>query len=102
MDIKSLIKKTVLAAIFIAIIVGVFWLSQKHVTKDITRSALITIMAAAVLTYVYNRYFYDTVTPSKPVKKTNAEATNSSKKAQSTNDSKIRFRNSVRNFQPPS
>ncbi len=74
MDIKSLIKKTVLAAIFIAIIVGVFWLSQKHVTKDITRSALITIMAAAVLTYVYNRYFYDTVTPSKPVKKTNAEA----------------------------
>jgi PAS domain S-box-containing protein len=76
MDIKNLIKKTVLAALFIAIIASVFWLAQKHVTKDTTRSALITIMAAAVLTYVYNRYFYDTITPSKAVKKTNAEAIN--------------------------
>jgi len=74
MDIKSLIKKTIIAAIFIAIIAGVFWLSQKHVTKDVTHCALIAIMAAAILTYIYNRYFYDTVTPSKPVKNTDAEA----------------------------
>ena len=75
MDIKSLIKKAVLTVIFIAIIAGVFWLTQRNVTKDITHCALITIMAAAILTYVYNRYFYDTVTPSKPIKTANVEAT---------------------------
>jgi len=73
MDIKSLIKKTVIAAIFIAIIVGVFWLAQKKVTKDITHCALIAVMTAAILTYVYNRYFYDTITPSKAIKNANAE-----------------------------
>ncbi len=73
MDIKITIKKAVLAAIFIAIIAGVFWLAQKNVTKDITHCALITIMAAAILTYVYNRYFYDTVTLSKPIKTANDE-----------------------------
>ena len=74
MDIKSITKKAVLAAIFIAIIAGVFWLTQSYVTKDITHCALITIMAAAVLTFVYNRYFYDTIIPSKPVNNPNHEA----------------------------
>ena len=74
MDIKNLIKKAVLAVLFIAIIAGVFWLAQRHVTKDITHCALIAVMAAAILTYVYNRYFYDTVTTSKPLKNANAEA----------------------------
>ena len=74
MDIKSTIKKAVLAAIFIAIIAGVFWLAQKKVTTDITHSALIAIMAAAVLTFFYNRYFYDTFTPSKPVNNPTDEA----------------------------
>jgi len=74
MDIKNIIKKVVLATIFIAIIAGVFWLSQKNVTKDIMHCALITIMVAAVLTFVYNRYFYDTITPSKPIKNANVEA----------------------------
>jgi PAS domain S-box-containing protein len=74
MDIKSLSKKIVLAAIFVAIIAGVFWLAQKKVTKDVTHCALIAIMTAAVLTYIYNRYFYDTVTPSKPVINPNNEA----------------------------
>jgi len=74
MDIKNITKKAALAAIFIAIIAGVFWLAQKNVTKDITHCALITVMAAAVLTFFYNRYFYDTFTPSKPVNNTNHEA----------------------------
>jgi len=74
MDIKRLTKKAVLAAIFIAIIAGVFWLSQKKVTTDIMHCALITIMTAAVLTYFYNRYFYDTFTPPKPVNNPNQEA----------------------------
>jgi len=74
MDIKSTIKKAVLAVIFIAIIAGVFLLAQKKVTTDITHCALIAIMTAAVLTYFYNRYFYDTFTPSKPVNNPNHEA----------------------------
>jgi len=74
MDIKSTIRKAVLAVIFIAIIAGVFWLAQKKVTTDITHCALITIMAAAVLTFFYNRYFYDTFTPSKPVNNPPPEA----------------------------
>ena len=74
MDIKSTIKKAVLATIFVAIIAGVFWLAQRNVTKDITHCALIAIIAAAILTFVYNRYFYDTVTPSKPTKNGNVEA----------------------------
>ena len=67
MDIKSLAKKAVSAVIFIAIIASVFWLAYKNVTKDMTHCALITIMTAAVLTYFYNRYFYDAFTPPKPV-----------------------------------
>ena len=74
MDIKSTIKKAVLAAIFIAIIVGVFWLAQKKVTTDITHCALIAIMTAAVLTFIYNGYFYDTFTLPKSVNKPTHEA----------------------------
>jgi PAS domain S-box-containing protein len=74
MDIKSTIKKAVLAVIFIAIIAGVFWLAQKKVTTDITHCALIAIMTAAVLTFIYNGYFYDTFTPSKPANNPNHEA----------------------------
>jgi PAS domain S-box-containing protein len=74
MDIKSLTQKAALAVIFIGIIVGVFWLAQRNITKDMTHCALITIMAAAILTFVYNRYFYDTVTTSKPIKKANDQA----------------------------
>ena len=74
MDIKSTIRKAVLAVIFIVIIAGVFWLAQKKVTTDITHCALITIMAAAVLTFFYNRYFYDTFTPSKSVNNPPPEA----------------------------
>jgi len=55
MDIKIIIKKAVLAATFITIIAGVFWLSQKKVTTDITQSALIAIIVAAVLTFVYKK-----------------------------------------------
>ena len=74
MDIKTLTKKAILATIFITIIAGVFWLAYKNVTKDMTHCALITIMTASVLTYFYNRYFYDTFTPPKPANNPNQEA----------------------------
>lgn len=74
MDIKNSIKKVVIAAIFIAIIAGVFWLAQKKVTKDVTHCALIAIMTASVLTFFYNRYFYDSFTSSQPVNNPNTAA----------------------------
>jgi PAS domain S-box-containing protein len=67
MSIKNTIKKVFLAAIFVAIIACVFWLAQKKLTKDTTHCTLIAIAVAAFLTYIYNRYFYDTFTPPKPV-----------------------------------
>jgi PAS domain S-box-containing protein len=73
MDIKNLIKKAVFTATFIAIIVGAFWLAQKYITKDISECALITIIVAAILTFIYNRYFYVYVTPSKPIQNVNTE-----------------------------
>jgi len=74
MEIKSLSKKIILAVLFVAIIAGIFWLAQKKVTKDVTHCALIATIAAAVLTYIYNRYFYETVTPTKPVTNPNNDA----------------------------
>ncbi|TKJ37474.1 MAG: hypothetical protein CEE38_08225 [Planctomycetes bacterium B3_Pla] len=59
MDMKSTIKKNVLAAIFVAIVVGVFWLAQKKLTNDVPLSALIAVTAAVVLTYFYYRYVYE-------------------------------------------
>jgi PAS domain S-box-containing protein len=73
MDTKNLTKKVLLAAIFVVIIAGVFWLAQEKVTKDISHCALIAIMTAALLTYIYNRYFYDTFASSNPVNKSNNE-----------------------------
>ncbi|MHC4326690.1 MAG: two-component system sensor histidine kinase NtrB [Planctomycetota bacterium] len=56
---KSTIKKNVLAAIFVAIVVGVFWLAQKKLTNDVPLSALISVTVAIVLTYFYYRYVYE-------------------------------------------
>jgi PAS domain S-box-containing protein len=74
MSIKNTIKKLFLAAIFVAIIAGVFWLAQKKLTKDNTQCFLIAITAAAILTYIYNKYFYDTFTSQTPVNNFNHEA----------------------------
>lgn len=76
MEIKTLVKKAILAAAFIAVIASVFWLAQKYVTKDISQCALFTVLAAALLTYIYNRYFYDTITPTKPVTSSNDDTNN--------------------------
>lgn len=74
MDIKSTIKKAVLAAIFVAATVGIFWLAQEKVTKDVMHCALIAIMAAVVLTYFYNSYVSDALTKSKHIKNAKLKA----------------------------
>jgi PAS domain S-box-containing protein len=74
MEIKNTIKNTVSAVIFIAVIVGVFLLAQKKVTKDVTHCALIAIATATVLTYFYNRYFSGVFIQTKQIKTTQLEA----------------------------
>ena len=74
MYIKRTIKKAILAAIFIAFIAGVFWLSHEKITKDLTHCALITSMAAVGLIFIYNRYFYSIIARSKSVNNADLEA----------------------------
>ncbi len=54
MNIKNIIKKCILAILFVAIIGGVFWLSREKVTEDVTHCAVIAIMTAALLPYLYS------------------------------------------------
>lgn len=54
MDIKNIIKKGILAVLFIAVIAGVFWLAREKVTEDVMHCAVIAIMTAALLPYLYN------------------------------------------------
>ena len=68
MNMKSIIKKTVLVVIFVAVVAGVFLLAQKKVTHDVTHCGLIAIMAACVLIYFYNRYACGAMEPSAPGK----------------------------------
>jgi len=74
MYVKITIKKAILAAILIAFVAGVFWLSHKKITKDITQCALITSMAAIGLIYIYNRYFYNIIARSKSGNNADIEA----------------------------
>jgi len=68
MNMKSIIKKTVLVVIFVAVVAGVFLLAQKKVTHDVTNCGLISIMAACVLIYFYNRYVCSALEPCSPSK----------------------------------
>ena len=73
MNMKSTIRNAVLVAIFIVAVAGVFILAQRKVTKDVTHCGLISIMAACVLIYFYNRYVYGAIEPYQPVKDTGPE-----------------------------
>ncbi len=74
MNMKNTMKKGIFAAAFVAIIAGVFWLSHEKVTKDISHCALISVMAAVVLTYFYNRYIYGAIEQTKNMKDAQLEA----------------------------
>jgi len=71
MSIRSTIKHAALVVIFIAAVAGVFLLAQQKVTKDVTHCGLISIMAACVLIYFYNRYAYGAIEPYQPIKADN-------------------------------
>ncbi len=74
MNMKSTIKKVVLVAAFVGLIAGVFLLAQKKVTQDVTHCGLISIMAACVLIYFYNRYIGGVPVPCPPAKDAALEA----------------------------
>jgi PAS domain S-box-containing protein len=46
------------ATIFVATIVGVFWLVRNNISRDTYYCALIATMTAAVIPYLYNRFIY--------------------------------------------
>jgi len=54
MNVRNIIKKSLLAGVFIAIVVGVFELAHEKVTQDVTHCAFIAIMTAALLPYFYS------------------------------------------------
>ncbi len=53
MNAKNIAKKGLFAVVFIAIVIGVFELSREKVTEDMTHCAVIAIMTAALLPYLY-------------------------------------------------
>ena len=54
MNVRNMTKKAVMAVIFIAAICGVFQLAREKVTQDVTHCAVIAVMTAALLPYLYN------------------------------------------------
>ncbi len=74
METKNTIKMTTSTIVFIVVIVGVFWITQKKITNNVMHSALIAVMAAAALTYFQNRYISDVLTQSEDVKNAKLEA----------------------------
>jgi PAS domain S-box-containing protein len=74
MEMKNTIKMTTSTIVFIVVIVGVFWLTQKNITKNVMHCSLISVMAAVALTYFQNRYISDVLTQSEDVKNAQLEA----------------------------
>ncbi len=52
-------KKSASAMLFIAMVIGVFWLMQKKVTDNIMYCTLISIMVAIALTYFQSKFIAD-------------------------------------------
>ena len=74
MDIRNTIKKVAVAAIFLAVIVGVFWLTQKKLTNNITYSTLIAVLTPIAIRYLYYRYAYEAIREFKRARKAKLEA----------------------------
>jgi len=54
MSVRTMTKKAVLAVLFIAVIFAVFQLAREKVTEDVTHCAVIAVMTAALLPYLYS------------------------------------------------
>jgi PAS domain S-box-containing protein len=73
MDKKNIIKTSTSTLVFIAVIVGVFWLTQKKLTNNVMYCALIAVMTAIVLTYFHKKFIYDLLAQSEYIKNAKLE-----------------------------
>ncbi len=74
MSIYMAIKKSASAILFIAMVIGVFWMMQKKITDNIMYCTLISIMVAIALTYFQSKFIADTLERSESLKNAKIEA----------------------------
>jgi len=74
MDTKSIIIKGISAVLFVAVLVGVFWLVETTVIHSPAHSALIGMMTAAIIPCLYYRYAYTQVPKTDRVQNAEIEA----------------------------
>ncbi|MBN2589079.1 MAG: PAS domain S-box protein [Sedimentisphaerales bacterium] len=73
MRIIQTIKKSAALIIFVAMVIGVFWLMQKKVTDNIMYCTLISILVAIALTFFQSKFIADAIEQSESVNKTKIE-----------------------------
>ncbi len=73
MSIFQTLKKSASLIVFIAMVIGVFWLMQKKVTDNVMYCTLISIMVAIALTYFQSKFIADALEQSESSMKANIE-----------------------------
>ena len=73
MDKKNAIKMTTSTLVFVVVIMGVFWVTQKTLTNNLMLCALIAVMTAIVLTYFHKKLISDVLTQSEYIKSAKLE-----------------------------
>ncbi|MFC1780665.1 PAS domain S-box protein [Planctomycetota bacterium] len=68
------IKKFFAILLFVGIVIGVFWLTQKKVTNNVAYCTLISIMVVMALTYFQSRYIADALKQTESIKNAKLEA----------------------------
>ena len=74
MGIRNITNKGALAVLFATLIVGVFLLAREKVTEDALHCAIIAIMTAAIMPYLYDRYVYTHIPKTDHVENAEIEA----------------------------
>jgi len=74
MGTRNITNKGALAVLFATLIVGVFLLAREKVTEDVLHCAIIAIMTAAIMPYLYDRYVYTHIPKTDHVQNTEIEA----------------------------
>ncbi|MBN2181181.1 MAG: PAS domain S-box protein [Sedimentisphaerales bacterium] len=74
MDINKTIKRSASAAVFVVVVIGVFWITQEKFTNNIMYCTLISIIVAVALTYFQSKFIADALAQSEYIKSTKLEA----------------------------
>ncbi len=92
MSIIQTLKKSASLIVFVAMVIGVFWLMQKKVTDNIMYCTLISILVAIALTYFQSKFIADALEQSESAKKAKMEV-------KSLRSQQIRLRKKFKNSQ---